>query len=522
MGRRRPRGLRRVSPGPCGLRAKGLGDGGDARPPLPRQGEARFRDGRARVRRARALPQGLSLDRGAQVYVRRRLQRRLRAADDGARTQRAGALLSRSPAHRGHHRSTGSGAIRNAGRRPRFQRGDPLFRAGAERGAPRGTVHRVGQALFRTPDRRAAGAGAFPRRSRHHRRAPAAACASLGQTPFMQTARQKYLERYAEPEAALAANLVGPYGHAVVLPAYGEGDELVAALASISKGPGGRVLVVLVLNAKATATPWMHDRNRAVVTRLREIFGRTEEWQLAPSPPARLFTFAAGHVLLIDRSEKAHWFPDDQGVGLARKIGVDLCLALHETGRLGTRFVHTTDADVELPDDYFERPELTRGEAGAALVYSFSHRPERDRKWALAIALYEISLRYYVLGLRFAGSPSAYHTIGSTLAVDVDAYAAVRGFPKRDAAEGAERFTLYHPCVFRYLAAWDRAMVIFARQDSDLELAELVRAACAEDQLEPGCLVEAGQDLGAFDALTLARGQAKDGLRLERRLHTWF
>jgi hypothetical protein len=40
-----------------------------------------------------------------------------------------------------------------------------------------------------------------------------------------------------------------------------------------------------------------------------------------------------------------------------------------------------------------------------------------------------------VAGLRFAGSPYAFHTIGSTLAIHATAYARVRGFPKRLAAE---------------------------------------------------------------------------------------
>ena len=49
--------------------------------------------------------------------------------------------------------------------------------------------------------------------------------------------------------------------------------------------------------------------------------------------------------------------------------------------------------------------------------------------------LYEYSLRYYVAGLSYAGSPYAFHTIGSTLAVNAVHYARVRGFPRRQAGE---------------------------------------------------------------------------------------
>ena len=49
--------------------------------------------------------------------------------------------------------------------------------------------------------------------------------------------------------------------------------------------------------------------------------------------------------------------------------------------------------------------------------------------------LYEYSLRYYVAGLTYAQSPYAFHTIGSTMAVNAEHYASVRGFPRREAGE---------------------------------------------------------------------------------------
>ncbi len=53
----------------------------------------------------------------------------------------------------------------------------------------------------------------------------------------------------------------------------------------------------------------------------------------------------------------------------------------------------------------------------------------------LATQLYELSLRYYVAGMKFARSPYAFHTIGSSMAVSPVHYARVRGFPKREAGE---------------------------------------------------------------------------------------
>ena len=122
-------------------------------------------------------------------------------------------------------------------------------------------------------------------------------------------------------------------------------------------------------------------------------------------------------------------------MGLARKIGFDIALRLHQAGRLASSWLHSTDADVILPRDYFERASRVRVPNAAALVYPFVHRGEDDVALARAVQLYEISLRYYVLGLASAGSPYAHHTVGSTLAVDAAAYAKVRGVPKRTAAE---------------------------------------------------------------------------------------
>src|SRR6185295_2791724 len=65
----------------------------------------------------------------------------------------------------------------------------------------------------------------------------------------------------------------------------------------------------------------------------------------------------------------------------------------------------------------------------------FRHEATGDAALDGAHALYEVRLRYDVLGLASAGSPWAMHAIGSTLAVGVEAYAAVRGFPRRMAGE---------------------------------------------------------------------------------------
>jgi hypothetical protein len=94
----------------------------------------------------------------------------------------------------------------------------------------------------------------------------------------------------------------------------------------------------------------------------------------------------------------------------------------------------STDADAVLPASYFHVGERAI-EAAAAAVFPFQHEPSSDPLHGRATALYELSLRYYVLGLAHAGSSYAYHSLGSTLYVRFDAYAQVRGFPRRRAGE---------------------------------------------------------------------------------------
>jgi hypothetical protein len=140
-------------------------------------------------------------------------------------------------------------------------------------------------------------------------------------------------------------------------------------------------------------------------------------------------------VLAIDRCSRSRLLPKGQGVGLARKIGCDVALSLHSRGKILSPWIHTTDADVLLPADYFFRAGHQGLRTSAALLYPFWHQCEAEPTLADAMRRYEIFLRYYVLGLAHAGSPYAFQTLGSTLAIDRLAYAQVRGFPRRAAGE---------------------------------------------------------------------------------------
>jgi len=138
-------------------------------------------------------------------------------------------------------------------------------------------------------------------------------------------------------------------------------------------------------------------------------------------------------ILVVDNFNHSYSIKNHQGVGLARKIGADIACTLIDQGIITSPWICSTDADAYLPDNYFSVLENIP-EKQAAATYNFSHIENQDAL-SKATQRYEQALRYYVCGLKWAGSAYAFHTIGSTLAFRYDYYALVRGFPKRAAGE---------------------------------------------------------------------------------------
>lgn len=300
---------------------------------------------------------------------------------------------------------------------------------------------------------------------------------------------EKYLDRYAEPEAEYVTGIDFPiYDHALVIPAC---REQPADVESVWRQFSDKLLVILVVNSSREddeeTTPLLDHIHRACPP-----IEQRENLSLHGTGSGR------PDILLIDRCTAGRAIPAKQGVGLARKIGADITLRLIVDDVIGTPIIFSTDADVELPTDYFQAADIRTDTA--ATLYPFRHKP--DPGLELPTTLYEISMLYYVAGLEWAGSPWAFTSIGSTIAVCSDHYAMVRGFPKRAAGEDfyllnklaktgrirqlpgpfitiaarpstrvpfgtgtnlariaalddpAATFTFYHPQVFRELATW--------------------------------------------------------------------
>ena len=124
------------------------------------------------------------------------------------------------------------------------------------------------------------------------------------------------------------------------------------------------------------------------------------------------------------------------GVGLARKIGMDLALTKFDYLSINKKILICTDADCVVDSNYLsEISQKFNKENLESAVVNFAHDISGDDDETKAIICYEIFLRYYVLGLSFAKSDYAFHTIGSTMICTPEAYVKVEGMNKRKAAE---------------------------------------------------------------------------------------
>lgn len=363
---------------------------------------------------------------------------------------------------------------------------------------------------------------------------------------------EKYFRRYAEPEANAVPRLPAPHYAALVVPAFAETEELLEGYRAAARAAPGRVVVVLVINAHDGASPAERATNARLLASLRARASYDDgQFALVDEPEFSL--------LVVDRASAGRELERRFGVGQARKIGGDVAVALFVRGDLRCSYTFSTDADAILPDDYFSRsPQKDAG----ALLFRFEHVASGDARVFEATQLYELSLRYHVLGLASAGSPYAYHSVGSCLALSHAAYVTVRGFPKRAAGEdfyvldkvgkvlpvarlgGApvrirarrssrvpfgtgprvERLLadadagVDHPATYQALASLLAALEAFALSRDERVLSEAFAALPSELALAAQA---ASREALVLEAAERAAEQVGSG-DLRRRLHTWF
>jgi hypothetical protein len=241
---------------------------------------------------------------------------------------------------------------------------------------------------------------------------------------------QKYIDRYAEEEVRQCSNLPRVYDNVICIPAFAEDQHFLNSI--FQEQLAGKTLVIVVLNSSVNAELVKVQQTQSMATYLKKNYREincisdtihllegTEHWD----------------ILLIERCQPGFFLEEKAGVGLARKIACDIACALINNGKISSPWIHSTDADASLPADYFNAVNLLDPQTDCAGIYPFQHTASNDPRILQAQNLYDLSLRYYVDALTWAGSDWAFHTIGSTLVVNARHYAQVRGFPQRNAGE---------------------------------------------------------------------------------------
>jgi len=384
---------------------------------------------------------------------------------------------------------------------------------------------------------------------------------------FQKDVIAKYLKTYAEPEAALGTRLQCHTEHVLVIPAQDESISLLEgiqpALDTVSE-QGQRALCIIVVNATDTHDSLVQKRNAELIHALRD-HGPTVPLHTQNETPCWHTRASGFDLVVVDRNSTGFRLPSNQGVGLARKIGCDLALTALRDGTNRSPLIHMTDCDVRLPSDYFD---VAVPAACAALIYRFSHKSSGHSLIDDAHAKYEAFLRYYVLGLQHAGSPYAFHTIGSCIAVTPTAYAAVRGVPKRQAGEdfyllnklakvgqlhtansspvtiqartslrvpfgtgqatneivrNSDTYKIYDPTIFDLIKTWCNSLEAIngTRVNAAYETVRC-RAESVLDSVDQQRLRTALEAIGAPDAIMTAAAQSPTAAIRQKWLTDWF
>jgi len=253
---------------------------------------------------------------------------------------------------------------------------------------------------------------------------------------FLPTDVLLYLNKYQIQGWYVQTNLTVPVKSIIVIPALCEYENMRILLNSLKENNPEHLkksLILFVINNTTLVNPEIKKDNLLSISMLKSIIEKEDT--------ADEFISGIIHSKMnlgfIDASSAGKELPDRSGgVGLARKIGMDLALTLFDYHSPGKNILICLDADCKVQFNYLEEiNKVFHVENFSAGCIRYCHLLEGSTEQQLAICCYEIFLRYYVLGLKYAGSNYAFHTVGSSMACDHTSYIKAEGMNKLKAAE---------------------------------------------------------------------------------------
>ena len=194
------------------------------------------------------------------------------------------------------------------------------------------------------------------------------------------------------------------FNQAVIIPSYGESNYLPKTLSSLDKNDLKllqNTLVIVVVNHGENSDEFIKNDNEKTL----QFLSTTE------------YSFTLG---IVNAAIPGLELPSKQaGVGLARKIGMDLALP-YLTGK--KRLFFSTDADTTVASHYLKTvlDYFNQHNANAAVV-GFCHSVPEKTDLKNTIKEYEEFLLLTARKLKDAGSPYNYVAMGSTIVCTVEA-----------------------------------------------------------------------------------------------------
>lgn len=236
-----------------------------------------------------------------------------------------------------------------------------------------------------------------------------------------------YLKKYGELNHGVELRENKTFNNIIVVPAIQEYDNIKQLLLSLSNNDPkyfNESLILFVINNSIEAPEDVIIENRKTIEYIRNIMKKDSCDD----------GFTIG---LVDASTPGKELPAKQaGVGFARKLGMDVALTLFDYHHNSKKILVCLDADCIVETNYLTAivDSFNQMKINAATI-NYEHLLPEDENVKKAIVCYEIFLRYYTLGLKYANSPFAYTSIGSTIACDVETYCKAGGMNKSKAGE---------------------------------------------------------------------------------------
>lgn len=208
----------------------------------------------------------------------------------------------------------------------------------------------------------------------------------------------------------------------IVIPCFNEPNllETLNSLCNCEK-PDATILVAIIVNSGIQS-------DKSAIIQNRKTFAEVNSF--ANTINNRRLSF---HSFLFEKLPKKH-----AGVGLARKIGMDIAVKHFIENNNHNGVIVSLDADCLLSENFLVSiySAYKKNEKLNCTIHNILHRAENNNiEIEKAVRQYEAYLSYFRGSLENIGFPYYYQTIGSAFAVSADAYVRVGGMGRQQGGE---------------------------------------------------------------------------------------